>query len=501
MARMKFRPVIDDKILSTEERDARWELWRQGDLSWKLKGKQQEIYDDIVNQSKDVSVILSSRRLGKTFATLIAELEVCLQIENAIVKHACPTQKMVKKMIYPALKVIFHDAPPELNLDSLWNASEGELRFPNGAILTIAGTDGNNADNLRGTYAHLAVADEAGFMDNLDYVIKNILLPLTDTTGGKLVLLSTPNYYNPQHEFHSLYVKPYESSGSLVKLTIFDSPMVNDQERAKIIKRYSKGINDPKFKCEYMVEIPTNTEDSIVPEFYENRHEIIIEKYEEPILCDYYVGGDIGTNDPTGFVFGYYDFVEATVIITDEWISKGAGKELSTAMIATGIKLKEEENFKRTPTKRVIDNNNQILVTDLRVDHGIIFKLTKKDNKMAQINKLRDLISEGRLKISDKCKNLIYQLTCGQWAKANGNKTEFDHLDESLDGELVANHLDLLDSLVYMVRNINLNKNPRKETNATATQNQYGSNKEQNNSPVKDMMRKLTGNNKMKKRN
>ena len=88
---------------------------------------------------------------------------------------------MVKKMIYPALKVIFHDAPPELNLDLLWNASEGELRFPNGSILTIAGTDGNNADNLRGAYAHLVIADEAGFMDDLDYVIKSVLLPQTDT--------------------------------------------------------------------------------------------------------------------------------------------------------------------------------------------------------------------------------------------------------------------------------------------------------------------------------
>jgi hypothetical protein len=359
--------------------------------------------------------------------------------------------------------------------------------------LTIAGTDGNNADNLRGAYAHLVVADEAGFMDNLDYVIKNVLLPQTDTTGGKLILLSTPNYYNPQHEFHSLYVRPYEVSGSLIKLTIFDSPMVNDAEREKIIKRYTKGIDDPKFRCEYMVEIPTNTEDTVVPEFYENRQDIIVDEIEEPLSCDYYVGGDIGTNDPTGFVFGFYNFTEATIYITDEWISEGAGKELSTSMIAEGIKLKEADNFKRKPTKRVIDNNNQILVTDLRKDYFLPFSLTKKDNKIAQINKLRDLITEGRVKIHSKCKNLIYQLTCGQWAKTTGIKTEFDHLDASLDGELVANHLDLLDSLIYMVRNINLNKNPKTGTNPVPTEDQHdGRTKELD--PRKKMIMKLTGN-------
>ena len=79
---------------------------------------------------------------------------------------------------------------------------------------------------------------------------------------------------------------------------------------------------------------------------------------------------------------------------------------------------------------------------------------------MAQVNKLRDLISEGRLKISQNCKNLIYQLSSGQWAKKDG-KLEFAHLDESLDGELPANHLDLIDCLIYMVRNIDLKKNPK----------------------------------------
>ena len=58
----------------------------------------------------------------------MAAVEVCIQNPNAIVKYACPTQKMVKKMIYPALKVIFHDAPSEFSLDKLWNATEGELR-------------------------------------------------------------------------------------------------------------------------------------------------------------------------------------------------------------------------------------------------------------------------------------------------------------------------------------------------------------------------------------
>ena len=68
MSRMKFREVVPTSQFSQEEVKARHELWRQGDLSWKLKGKQDEIYKDILNQNKDVSVILCSRRFGKCLA-------------------------------------------------------------------------------------------------------------------------------------------------------------------------------------------------------------------------------------------------------------------------------------------------------------------------------------------------------------------------------------------------------------------------------------------------
>lgn len=450
-------------------------------------------YDIEVDNETHLYLVENGLVTHNSTSALVPCIEVCLQNPDAIIKYACPTQKMVKKMIYPALKVIFHDAPPELELDKLWNATEGELKFPNGSILTIAGTDGNNADNLRGAYAHLVIADEAGFMDDLDYVIKSVLLPQTDTTGGKLILLSTPNFYNINHEFHTEYVKPFDASGKLVKFTLFDSPMVNDQEREKIISRYKKGINDPKFRCEYMVEIPTSTETSVIPEFYQNRKEIILDKIVEPDICDYYVGGDIGTNDPTAFLFGYYDFNEATLYITDEWISEGAGKEISTSMIATAIKLKEEDNFKRPPFKRVIDNNSQILVTDLRRDHGLGFFLTKKDNKLAQVNKVRDLMSEGQIKISSKCKNLIYQLTCGQWEKNNGNKLEFDHLEESIDGDMPANHLDLVDCLIYMVRNVNFGRNPKQHTQSALSENQYQHNRNTEQAPNAGLMQKLFG--------
>lgn len=498
MARMKFRPVIDDSEMSQEEREARWELWRMGDLSWKLKGCQVDIYDDITNQDKDVSVILASRRIGKSYSALIPQIEVCIQNPLILTKHACPTQKMVKEMIYPALRVIFHDAPPEFALEKLWLASEGKLVFPNGSMVTIAGTDGNNADNLRGAYCHLAVADEAGFMDNLDYVVRSILLPQTDTTLGRLILLSTPNYYNPQHEFHSEYVFPYEASGKLVKYTLFDSPMVNDKEREKIIARYPKGIDDPKFRCEYMVEIPKNTETTVFAEFYPNKKNIITEENMTiPPFCDTYVGGDVGVKDLTAFVFGYYNFKEATLYIMDEWQMNGL--EMTTEHIATGIKTKEDAHFvysngrRNYPIRRVMDNELK-LITDLNRLHGIGFMATKKDNLAAQVNEVKIMLQTGRIKIHPRCKHLIYHLENAQWKKNSIGK-ELAHLPDSIDGEIKGAHCDNAMALVYLVRNILYNHNPYPETYSVLNEDQHhhSGTAPSNNTGITSMVKSLFG--------
>jgi len=496
MTIMKFRQVIDRTELSIEERDARWELWRQGDLSWKLKGSQIDLYNDIIDQSKDVSVGLCTRRYGKSSTALIAEIEVCIQHPDAIVKHACPTQKMVKKMMYPALKVIFHDAPPEFELEKLWNASEGELRFPNGSMLTIAGTDAGNADNLRGAYAHLVVADEAGFMDDLDYVIKSVLLPQTDTTGGKLILLSTPNFYNPQHEFHTEYVFPAEASGSLVKFTIHDSPMVDDKERKKIVNRFNKKENDPKYLCEYMVEIPKTTESTVIPEFYMNRKSIIDPDMIIPLEpVDFYTSGDIGVKDLTCYLFGYYEFKTATLNIVDEWVANGM--EMTTETIADAIKMKEAKWFHNElgdyvrPFKRVMDNDLK-LINDLRIIHGLNFTATKKDNKVAQVNQTRLLFGEIRIKIHPRCKHLIYHTESCQWKDGKGVGNEFAHLTDSIDGDIKGGHADALDALLYMVRNVNFNHNPTPHTSILLSENQHLGNVNQE-KPKASFMKAILG--------
>lgn len=500
-AKMKFKPITEDiGGLSKEELDARWELWRQGDLSWKLDDCQLPMYDEITDQSTMDSTMLISRRFGKSFTCLIAEIELCIQQDLIICKHACPTQKMVKEMIYPQLRIIFQDAPPEFNLEEMWNATEGKLKFSKTqSMITIAGTDGNNADNLRGTYAHMATCDEAAFMENLTYVVRQILRPQLLTTGGKIVLISTPNPRELAHEFHTEFVFPAEASGKLLKLTIHDNKRLTEAEIQREINSYPLKENDPAFIAEYLVEIPKISEATVMPEFSLNKNDIVDSTLVLPEICDTYVSGDVGVRDLTVFLFGYYDFKTAQLCILDEYVSNGT--EQTTESIANAIKLKEQSTFTTNfgrfinPTKRVMDNALQ-MINDFSRLHGLRFIATKKDNKFAAVNEVRDIISAGRLKIHPRCKHLIYHMEHGKWKDKKGIKAEFDTLPDSIDGNIKGGHQDAQDAIIYMVRNVSFNRKPKdNSTISELTQDQYRNSSNEPISAMKNMMNKITGNN------
>ena len=63
---------------------------------------------------------------------------------------------------------------------------------------------------------------------------------------------------------------------------------------------------------------------------------IVTDKYVRPSHYDAYVGMDIGGSDLTAVVFGYYDYLNATLVIEDEVIK---GKEVNTFDLAASIKF------------------------------------------------------------------------------------------------------------------------------------------------------------------
>jgi hypothetical protein len=104
----------------------------------------------------------------------------------------------------------------------------------------------------------------------------------------------------------------------------------------------------------------------------------------------------------------------------------------------------------KEPYKRVSDNN-LTLINDLQRMHGLLFRPTRKDDADAALNNMRILIASKQIIINPRCKILISHLNAGIWDKS---KTKFAR------SALKFGHFDAIDSLKYMVRNVNFQANP-----------------------------------------
>lgn len=439
-------------------------LWRQGELSWKLRGCQNEIRETILNSSDKIQVVAAGRRTGKSFTLCLIALELCLKNPNTIVKYACPKQKMVSTIIRPIIREILLDCPKDIAPE--WKTAEKIFLFPNGSEIHIAGTDNENMESLRGARADFAILDEAGFMDQVGYLVRSVMSPILKTSklagaGGKLVMASTPSK-SSNHEFMEKFFFPMQIAGKLKVYTIHDNPNFTDEIREEIRREYPLLERDPEYLREYMC-IPTDTtENSILPSFTgERRQRIITEDFKMPPYCHKYVGMDIGGTDLTVVLFGYYDYEEAVLVIQDEIVADGG---VNTQILADLIREKEKlywtnpiDKSVDSPFLRVSDTNNAILLTDLQKLHGLTFTKAKKDKKDAALNALDIDIMNERIKIHPRCKTLIYHMTFGEW---NKHGTDFTRLKDSAVGEIRGGHTDALSAMLYLHRSVQKKLNP-----------------------------------------
>jgi hypothetical protein len=324
--------------------------------------------------------------------------------------------------------------------------------------------------------------DEAGFCDDLSYVVNSILAPTTDTTNGKIILASTPSKES-NHEFITEFVNPAELEARLIKYTIHDNPMMTQAKIQEIIKRYPGGITNPEFRREYLCHIVMDESRAVIPEFTVDLQEQIVREWKQPPRYDCYVSMDIGFKDFTVILFAYYDFMNAKLVVCDELVLNGP--KLLTPNLASAIKAKEAENFtdkltgEQTRPSRVSDNNNLILLHDLHNLHGITFVPTAKDNKEAAVNFARTMLTQGNVVIHPKCRTLISHLKHASW---NNARTQFARANGF-------GHYDGVDSFVYLCRNIT-NRNPFPVNFGISSSEYYLSNNSQA-SPAIEAIKKI----------
>lgn len=418
-----------------------WQMWRLGDLSYLLHEVQQEWRRLWLNNAARLFVIECSRRLGKSFYKATTAVETALNNPGGRVPVACPTQKMAKSIMEPHIRQICLEAAPELQPRHY--RQDGMWVFPNEAQIVLAGCDSGGADRLRGTDAITFIVDEAGFVEDLEYLVQDVLLPQTITTNGRGMLGSSPAL-SPEHPFDKRYALDAQARGSYVRHTIYDAPHIRP-ELIEEFKEEAGGETSTTWIREYLARPVVDTTRAVVPEFSRLEEQLVLER-ERPSHFDAYTVSDFGFHDLTATLFGYLDFKGGFFYVEDELCHQNAG----SSQVARDVNGKEAELWgNQRPLLRVADAPLQTLA-DLAVEHKLTFMAAQKDDKHGAVNNLRIAVNDLRLRFHPRCKQAISHFRGAIW---NRSRTSFER-----SGEF--GHFDFVDAGKYLVRHVNWSKNP-----------------------------------------
>ncbi len=445
-------------------RGARQMLWRAKNLRFLLdNGRpgrdncqicaskhigQRGLYDAIKSNPGQKFYIQMPRRRGKTYFLCALAIEFAISKPNQTVHYAAPTAKAVKKMVRPSFRKILKDCPEDMR--PKYNALDGEFVFPNGSVIIVAGCDNENYENLRGTETHLFILDEAGSIDKLEEVVDSIAMPMTLETNASIVAASTPS--KSGDHYSAELAAECQELGTFFHQVIWDNPRLSIEQIERYIRKAAGRRDMEKFKKgsafrrEFMAEQVSDSDDAVIPEWYEMGRELT-QSLSRPTHFDSYTTQDIGFRDGWGVLFGYYDFRRAAVVIVDELLFFGKAKSfVSEAIMAKELELWGDGHR----VYRRISDNDLVTIADQAIDHQLYFEAVKKsDDKENMVNQVREWVSAKKVYIDPKCVILLRQLRNTVW------NNERDSYVRTKEG-----HGDLLDCLVYKVRSIDRQHNP-----------------------------------------
>lgn len=439
-------------------------LWLNSIVApWYLREDQHPIYEILC--ASDRPFVECARRYGKTTTILIWVIEQLLSHPGWVCLWCEPDKNQAREIVQPEIVRLFNTAPDSLR--PVWSSTDSFYWFPStgdrdtASRIKLRGVNHDRGDSARGPYAHIIVADEYGFWKDPGYTIREALAPQLQTTRGPLIKASTP----PEDLGHPYYDEKGDAimQGRFVQRILWDNETITPSDLEKIYQD-TGGKDSPAFLREYLCKPVSNPEKLVIPEYREDVHDVP-DDYPRPEHVTRYVGFDLGLNDNTAFLFGYYDFLARELVIEDEYVANGKNsKEIAESCQTLELALwgtkascrcdnlpvtKVCHTHGPQPLTRIGDNEKQQLF-DMSTQFGYDLYATQKDDKAAAIAALRVRFASAKIKIKKRCKNIRYQLKVGLW---NDRRTDFQRGEKT-------GHLDAVDALIYLHRNLSENHNP-----------------------------------------
>jgi len=284
----------------------------------KLRDYQLPILDAIENRGIRRIVAIMPRRSGKDMTAFLIAIHRCIE-RPCVVYYIFPTYSQGRKILWDSItndgKRILDFIPDELI--EAKNSQEMKIRFVNGSLLQIVGSD--NYDGLVGTNPSLCIFSEYALQDPRAY---QYLRPILTANDGTALFISTPRGKNHLWELYN--IAQNSDDWFAYKLSVEDTHHISLHE---IEKEKAEGLmSDDLIQQEYYCSFEMGVEGSYYSKYLDKMRltgRIGQVPWENGFKV--HTAWDLGMRDSTTIIF--FQVIGQTIRIIDCYENQKEGLE------------------------------------------------------------------------------------------------------------------------------------------------------------------------------
>jgi hypothetical protein len=455
------------------------QMWRAGDLSWKLDPHQLEIYDafnewnrrrhtpEYVALCRTIVGAMDSvwdeelcRRFGKTAKWIVQLDEIAIQRPGSVLTYGTAFQKDIGDIIVPLQNMLAADAPDDVRpryRGSYGAYSSPVLHFPStDSVIKLVGID-KNPDGLRGRFSDGIVISEARDVRDLESIVRGILLPQFQRRAWAFLALESSTPKDLDHDLITKFKPDAIARSAYVMRTLDANQVITADERERYI-REAGGRGHPECEREYFCRVTRDPERMIVPEFDRAKH---VRPMVRPEHAQTFVFVDPGMSDRCGIIWCYWDWMAQVLVVERSWAQFNAGTDLvAKVMRDTEAELwgtgpagaltywsPDRRKLMPNPVERWTDVDLR-LAHDLKSLHGIDIAVIDKapGSGDADVQQLRLAVHSDQVVVLPDSGPLADELEAGK-RKKGGSPNDWERSP-------VFGHYDLIATLKYGVRKV-----------------------------------------------
>lgn len=372
-----------------------------------------------VEIAKDIHrfrVVRAGRRFGKSYLAA-EEIKGKAIAKPSNIVYFATTHQQARDIMWNLLIKQLQGAIIKSNetvLKIITNTVQGEE-----STIQLRGWE--NVETARGQAFDFMVLDEVASMRNFWMNWDEVLKPTLLDKQGEALFISTPKGFNHFYELcnRELIDKDYKS----FHFTTYDNPFLKKED----IEAERAGTTSDRFAQEYLADFK-KTEGLVYKEF--NRE---IHIYKDKVFGDKFykaVGVDPGYTHPAGIVEVITD--KETFYVMGEWKKSQRTEEIIADIVVA------------TKPREVYPDPENASFGEVLRQRGLNVRevLKNKGSVESGIQRVREMLLQGKLKVHESCINLIEEF----------ETYSYEDKEERIASEKpIKQHDDLLDALRYVI--------------------------------------------------